>query len=138
MKKTNPFQAIFFLIVGGIALIVTMLTYQDTSNFLQTSSTALGKVVALNHGSSHPEIEFTTESGEKISYPQGGFIFGMSVGDVVRVRYLTVSPRPTARIDRFGSIWFWTLTAGMFSVVFLTIGIVTLFQISRSQHKESR
>lgn len=138
MQKSKLVSGIFSLIVGGIALIAAMLTYQDTENFLRISSSAPGKVTALNHGSSHPEIEFTSKAGEKISYSQGGFIFGMRVGDAVHVRYLAAAPRPTARLDRFGSIWFWTLTTGMFFVAFSTIGIVTLIQFSKNRHKAIR
>ncbi|MBY4867016.1 DUF3592 domain-containing protein [Burkholderia anthina] len=138
MKRTNPFQAFLFLIAGGIFLVAMILTYQDTSDFLQSSSVANGKVTELNHGSSHPEIEFTTQSGEKISYPQGGFIFGMSVGDEVSVRYLADAPRRTARLDQFGSMWFWTLATAMFAIVFLAIGIVSLRQALMGRQKEEQ
>ncbi|MCA8093291.1 DUF3592 domain-containing protein [Burkholderia anthina] len=138
MKKANPFQAFFFLITGGVFLIAAILTYQDTSDFLRLSSVANGTVTELNHGGSHPEIEFTTQSGEKISYPQGGFIFGMAVGDEVSVRYLADAPRRTARLDQFGSMWFWTLATAMFAVVFLVIGIVSLRQALMGRHKEKQ
>jgi hypothetical protein len=63
-------------------------------------------VTHLRTGGSHPEIEFTTALGEKISYPQGGLIFGYWIGKKVQVLYHQENPRGSACIKAFGALWF--------------------------------
>ncbi|WP_446686733.1 DUF3592 domain-containing protein [Paraburkholderia dipogonis] len=72
---------------------------------MQSSVVVPGRVVALSAGGSHPQINFMTQEGEVISYPQEGFIYGMKVGQDVKVRYAKNRPLRSARIDAFGSIW---------------------------------
>lgn len=83
---------LLFALIGigllGIAVNLTL----DRRDFLARAQTADGIVSRLNAGGSHPEIAFTTGKGEKISYPQGGFIFGYEPGQPVRVYYLPEQP----------------------------------------------
>src|SRR5262249_35098816 len=71
----------------------------------RTAIRAEGVVVRLNAGGSHPQIDFTAASGAKISYPQGGLIFGYRPGQKVRVLYNPNNPGKTACIDTTGALW---------------------------------
>lgn len=99
------FKAISFVVVGIGFLIAAAIHVQSTREFLHSSILVPGRVVKLNSGGSHPEIEFITQTGERISYPQGGLIFGMKVGDDVQVHYLSAAPSLSPTVDKFGAIW---------------------------------
>jgi len=99
------FKFIASLVLGTAFLVVALFNVLSTRQFLQESIVVPGKVEALNAGGSHPEITFVTKKGEVISYPQGGFIYGMKVGEDVKVRYAENRPLRSARIEEFGAIW---------------------------------
>jgi hypothetical protein len=122
-KIATAFKAIVFLLAGTVFAIAALVTAFNTAEFLRTSLIAPGHVVTLNHGGSHPEIAFTTNRGEYVSYPQNGLIFGMNPGDKVMVRYLADNPRTTAKVDLFGSIWGWTIVAGIMGSFALIVGV---------------
>ena len=94
------------LLLGIGLLIAAIVTGVEKRGFIHRALSAPGVVTRLNHGGSHPEIEFTAASGERITYPQGGGIFGYVPGDAVRVLYSPENPRGTASIDAFGALWF--------------------------------
>ena len=110
--------AVALLIGAGYAATVRLA-------FIRSSATAEGMVIELNAGGSHPQIEFTTAAGERISYPQGGFIFGYRPGDRVRVCYLPTDPRGTASIDTIGALWFSPLLLTIISGVFAIASLLT-------------
>lgn len=91
-------------------------------SFLQKALSAPGVVSSLNAGGSHPEIEFTTASGEKISYAQGGLIFGYRPGQNVRVLYHPEDPRLSACVDAFGALWFAPLILLGLGLAVLVVG----------------
>jgi hypothetical protein len=94
------------LILAGIALlIVAGVVAGSVRRFARIASAADGVVARLNAGGSHPQIEFTTASGQKVSYPQGGLTFGHRAGDKVRVLYEAGDPERTARLATFGAMW---------------------------------
>ena len=99
-------KAIVFLVVGGGMLVAAVVTGIATNGFVGRAASAPGEVSRLNAGGSHPEIVFTAASGEKISYPQGGLIFGYRPGQKVRVLYSQEDPKGPARVDAFGALWF--------------------------------
>ena len=78
----------WFFVASGLALIVAAaVTALDTASFMRSSVRADGRVVALNAGGSHPQIEFRLPDGRTVSKPEGGWIAGYRVGDRVQVRY---------------------------------------------------
>ncbi|CAD6514270.1 DUF3592 domain-containing protein [Paraburkholderia sabiae] len=103
------FRIILTFALGVAFLLGALFSAISTRAFLQASVAVPGKVVALNAGGSHPRITFVTRQGETVSYPQGGFIYGMTVGESVSVRYEEARPRTSARIDVFGAIWSTTI-----------------------------
>ena len=82
------YKAVAFVVIGVGFLIAAAINVQLTREFMRTSIMVPGEVVKLNAGGYHPEIEFMTKSGEHVSYPQGGIVSKMAVGDRPQVRYL--------------------------------------------------
>ena len=114
------------MIIGLAFLASAAISAHSTRSFLRTSIVAPGKVVALNAGGSHPQIEFVTRSGERISYPQGGMISDLKTGDTVRVRYRPGSALVTATLDRFGAVWYWPLMFSYMGFGFFGCGLSSL------------
>ncbi|SKA36203.1 Protein of unknown function [Enhydrobacter aerosaccus] len=111
------FKAIGTFVIGIGLLIAAGFSVHATLGFLRTSIVAPGRVVKLNAGGYHAEIEFVTKAGEHVSYPQGGILIAaMMVGQDVEVRYLPEQPIPTATVNTFRAIW-------DTSIFFLTIGL---------------
>ena len=81
-------------------------------------------MVRFNAGGSHPQIEFTAASGEKVSYPQGGVISGYHEGYRVRVVYYAKDPAAYPCVDNFGALWGSTTMIGVMGIVFFTSGFM--------------
>jgi hypothetical protein len=114
--------SVLFTVAGAILLAIAIYNAWNTFGFLRSAVRANGTVAALNAGGSHPQIAFQTATGEAISYPQGGLIFGMTPGDAVTVLYLADNPKLTATIDAVGALWFSTILTGGLGAVFLLAG----------------
>jgi hypothetical protein len=120
------FKAVAAIVIGVGFLIMTVINIQSTREFVRTSIVVPGEVVRLNAGGFHPEIEFVTRAGEHVSYPQGGIVSRMAVGDRPSVRYLPDNPLPTARIDRFDAIWGNAVFFAVFGLGFIMLGLINL------------
>jgi hypothetical protein len=72
---------------------------------VQGAARAPGLVYEAPDGGSHPHIAFMTPGGEKIRFPQGGWIGGYKVGDRVTVLYNPDFPQIGATLDAVGAIW---------------------------------
>jgi hypothetical protein len=119
-------QALLLAIVGVGFLIAAVCAGISTRDFIRTSARADGVVTRLNHGGSHPEIEFVTAAGQKISYAQGGLIAGYYSGQKVRVLYRTNSPQLSPCVDTWGALWTWSIFSSVFGVVFTVSGLAKL------------
>ncbi|MFP3552104.1 DUF3592 domain-containing protein [Paraburkholderia sp. SIMBA_049] len=108
--------------VGSVIGLINSI--ESTRAFLDAAVAAPGRVVALNAGGSHPEIEYINKKGERVSYPQGGWIGGYKMGDRVTVLYLEHSSNPLATIDRVGAIWSSTVFLAFIVVGFPLMGFV--------------
>ena len=117
-----------FLPTGlGIALLViALLLGMRTSSFVKRATAVPGVVEALNAGGSHPQIQFTTPEGARISYPQGGLIFGYKTGQAVRVLFEPHDPAGTARIDAIGALWFDSIGLSFIGAIALLVGLTGL------------
>ncbi|WP_323048561.1 DUF3592 domain-containing protein [Paraburkholderia sp.] len=85
---TKRFKVFIFTMIWIGCLFGLINSVAHSMRFLDSAVAVPGRVVALNAGGSHPQIEFTNKTGERISYPQGGWIAGYKVGDKVTVLYL--------------------------------------------------
>lgn len=114
---------LLFALIGIGLLGVTIHIVLDRREFLAHAQIADGVVTRLNAGGSHPEIAFTTGRGERISYPQGGFISGYRPGQSVRVRYLPEWPAGSALVDDRGALWGTPGMVGAMGLVFTLLGL---------------
>lgn len=114
---------LLFALIGIVLLGITIDLTLDRRAFLAQAQGADGIVSHLNAGGSHPEIAFTTGAGEKISYPQGGFIFGYRQGQSVRVYYLPEQPAGSAVVDDSGALWGLSGLLGCLGLIFTFAGL---------------
>jgi len=114
-----------FLMAGAGLLVAAVGMGLSARGFNARAASAPGVVIRLNAGGSHPEIEFTAASGETISFPQGGLIFGYRPGQKVRVLYGPEDPRGTACIDAFGALWFAPLVLVTLGIGMIIAGIAS-------------
>jgi uncharacterized integral membrane protein len=117
-------KGLFFAIVGGMLLIAAAIAAVGVYRFRESASRADGVVERLNAGGSHPQIRFTTTSGDSVSYAQGGLIFGYDSGDRVQVLYRPERPQATARLDSVGAIWAMPLLLGFLGAGFAIGGLL--------------
>lgn len=101
---TPTWAALLFSGLGAGFLIAMLMTGWTQWQFVQRAEAGAGSVVKLNAGGSHPQIRFTTRTGEVLEYPQGGMIFGYKAGEAVTVLYDPGNPRD-AVVDNVGAIW---------------------------------
>ena len=132
------FRAFTVIAIGIALLVATSLTAMNTRHFVFSSVVVPGRVVALNAGGSHPEVAFVTRRGERLSYPEGGFIFGMKVGDVVQVRYAEDEPLQSATLDKVGTIWFGPILLALLGGGFLAAGLSSWLRTRRKGGRACR
>jgi hypothetical protein len=126
-QQLQTFRKILFAGAGVVLIGGSVAAMVGTYRFTQTAVAVPGVVTKLNAGGSHPEIKFTTQTGEAVEYAQNGFIFGYKPGDPVRVLYQPGEPR-SAMVDTFGAKW-------GFPLMFLVMGGVFL-GVSRLDFQE--
>lgn len=114
---------LLFALIGIALLGIAVHIVLDRREFLAHAQIADGIVTRLNAGGSHPEIAFTTRRGERVSYPQGGFIAGYRPGQQVQVRYLPERPAASALVDDRGALWGTSAMVGAMGLVFALLGL---------------
>ncbi|MBT2340850.1 MULTISPECIES: DUF3592 domain-containing protein [Pseudomonas] len=118
--------SLLFALIGVVLLVIAVNLLLDRREFLAHAQTADGIVSRLNAGGSHPEITFTSDKGEKVSYPQGGLIFGYQPGQPVRVHYLPEQPAGSAVIDDSGALWGPSGLLGALGLMFACAGLANV------------
>ncbi|WP_430012756.1 DUF3592 domain-containing protein [Metapseudomonas otitidis] len=125
--QVSLFKGGLFALLGLALLAAMAINASSRMGFLQSALVADGAVVALNAGGSHPEIAFTDSTGARVSYPQGGLIFGYQVGQPVKVHYQANDPTGSAVVDDFGALWGTAALLGVLGAVFTATGLMSLF-----------
>ncbi|MCA8017965.1 DUF3592 domain-containing protein [Burkholderia metallica] len=120
------FKGISAIVIGMGLLVAAAISAQSTREFLRTSIVVPGLVVKLNAGGYHPEIQFTTKTGQQISYPQGGIVTKVELGQRVEVRYQADDPDGSATMNVFAAIWDSTIVFAFLGVVAIVCGIMNL------------
>jgi hypothetical protein len=92
-------------------------------------------VERLNAGGTHPQIQFTTPAGDRVSYPQGGLIFGYEPGQTVRVLFEAHDPKGTAQIDAIGALWFDSIGLSFVGLIALLVGVMGAFAVKTSSSR---
>jgi len=137
MTQTSDMQVFkggFAVLAGTILLVFAVFDFQSTRGFMRESIVVPGRVVRLTYGPHHPDIVFTTRTGERIEYPQGGEV-DVHLGEAVEVRYLPAEPRMSARMNTFGALWGGAMTEGIAGTLFVLAG---LGEIWPSRRREKR
>jgi hypothetical protein len=120
------FKAVGAFVVGVGFIVAAITSSQFTLEFIRASIVVPGRVVRLNAGGYHPQIEFMTKTGELVSYPQGGVITRMAVGEQIGVRYLPDNPGRSATINAFVATWDMTIVFGFMGAVAILCGLLSL------------
>ena len=109
------------LFAGVLLLAGAAVTALHTNRFIAHAAMRPGAVTRLNAGGSHPQINFTTQDGTLVSYPQGGMVAGFTAGQPVQVLFDPANPRATARVRSFGSLWGSSTTLAICGIVLLAL-----------------
>lgn len=120
-------RGLAFGAVGLLMLVVVGVEVNHRLAFLRDAQIADGHVERLNAGGSHPQVAFTTAAGERVSYPQGGMIFGYEPGQAVRVLYRPERPSLEPALDSFGALWGMTLMVALIGLTFVGIALRAVF-----------
>jgi Protein of unknown function (DUF3592) len=128
--RLNLLRGLVLAATGLAALVFSFSSVQTTLEFVRTARRTDGRVVSLNAGPAHPEIEFVAPNGQKISFPAGGWISHRR-GDRVGVLFLDHDPEGTAEIDEPGSRWF---LAGLFAILGTALLVGGLYVIVRCRN----
>lgn len=121
-------RGLLFTVIGGIVLAIATRGAIGRVASLRHAQAADGIVEGLNAGGSHPQVAFTTASGERISYAQNGLVFGYREKQAVRVLYVPDDAKASATVDDLGALWGMTVLLGMMGSVFAGVGLHTLFR----------
>jgi hypothetical protein len=122
--RSHLVQGLLIAFLGLVLLAIAGYLASERYGFLSRAQTAPGVVKALNAGGSHPQIEFTTASGEAVSYPQGGMIYGYQIGQPVQVFYRPEKPPATAVINDLGALWGTSALLGVIGLIFALAGLL--------------
>ncbi len=112
------------IVAGGALLAAATVLALSVGSFKRTAERAEGVVSRLNAGGSHPQIEFTTADGQKVSYPQGGLIWGYRAGQPVRLFYNRANPPATARVDSVGALWGAPIILAIVALILIVAGFL--------------
>lgn len=118
---------ILFVVLGAILIFAGFRAVRESVGIVRHDSVASGFVSRLNAGGSHPQIQFRTGSGEIVSYPQGGMVFGYRKGEAVKVLYDPREPSAGPIVKAFWPLWGGALECGLFGTASLFYGATRLF-----------
>ena len=147
MKKLK-LVALLFDAIGVIFVVIAVLVYSRTQDFLERSTATEGIVIDLvvsrssgSSGSSrtyYPVVKFTTAKGEEIEFKSntGSSPPSHREGEIVSVRYDPADPY-RARIDSFFSLWGLVVIPGALGLVFSLVGGILFVVTLRSARLEA-
>ncbi|GHO85830.1 DUF3592 domain-containing protein [Dictyobacter formicarum] len=134
-RRANPLLVgLIFFLVGLIFGIVAIVFWFSSQSFLGGTVSATGQIVSCrystNSSSNHvatanstcrPDVRFTTQSGQEITFTSSISSSTYNKGDNVPVLYHPNHPGD-ARIADFVSLWLFPLIFGGMGALFLIIG----------------
>ncbi|WP_143809107.1 DUF3592 domain-containing protein [Paraburkholderia susongensis] len=110
------------LAIGGALLALAMFVGLNTMDFYRTSAVGIAKVVRLNAGGYHPQIEFDAANGQHYRLAASSW-HSVEIGQKIRIRYDADDPRASVTIDSIVDIWIWFLFLLFLAATFLIGGI---------------
>lgn len=122
-----------FSAVGLALLLGALVSYQHSSDFLDSALSTQGTVVGMEKSrgadstSYFPIIEYVTNEGQKLQFRSstGSSRPAYSIGETVEVLY---SPQQTedARLNSYFSLWGAALILAILGAVFLFVGVIIM------------
>ena len=118
--------------VGLVFAVVGTFFLMDTLRFLPGTITANGTIVQCKdsggeNSSCQPVVNFTTQSGQQITFNSSFSSSSFNEGEAVTVRYHPNNPHD-ARIDSFVSTWLFPVIFGGLGLIVLLLGFFTLLR----------
>lgn len=113
----------YFALGIGIALsVITAYCIISKIEFLMASELTTGKVVKLEFGGHHPEIEFSAKNGKNYKVSASSR-WSVAVGQTVEIRYTTQDPKMSATLNTVLDIWYYTIFAAFLSAAAIITGL---------------
>ncbi|CAN0628136.1 conserved protein of unknown function [Burkholderia multivorans] len=112
----------FSLGIGIVLSIITAYCIISKIEFLMSSELATGKVVKLEFGSHHPEIEFSATNGQRYKVSAGSRR-SVAAGQTVEIRYAPHDPKMSATLNTVLDIWDYTIFVAVLSAAALITGL---------------
>lgn len=111
------------VVIGIIIFGLQLPLLPSTVDFVKSSKVVTGEVVRLNAGGKHPQVEFITLRGERVSVPASSWFHFAEIGDKVEMRY---DPKNShdAQMNTFFGIWGVHLMFCWVALMFLFGGIL--------------
>ncbi|WP_263147170.1 DUF3592 domain-containing protein [Pseudomonas sp. RIT-PI-AD] len=134
-EPQETLQGMLCSLAGLVFLVIAGFCYASHVAFLERAERAEGVVVKLNAGAAHPEIEFTSRAGARVSYPQGGFHGSYEVGERVHDLYDPASPGNTATTDYFGAQWSGVIITLALATGFLAQGLYKIYWVRAARRR---
>ena len=125
------FKIVLSVTIGIGFLVFAAISARYTRDFVQSSVVVPGRVVNLKFGGHHPEVEFVTKDGRRLSLHQSAF-FSVDVGDQIQVRYRLDAPLQTARLDVFSSIWGDSVVLSLMGLAVIAGSMLSFFRYQKS------
>jgi hypothetical protein len=121
--KFDPKRIEWLTVLIGIGMlsIFGQFSYLEL-NFYVESTVTPGEVVKLNHGGYHPQVAFTTVTGERITFP-GSTTYPVEVGDRLDVRYTSADPHAGVRVDQRSNL-IWDIAPLMLALAVIVAGLL--------------
>jgi hypothetical protein len=121
--KFDPKRIEWLTVLIGIGMlsIFGQFSYLEL-NFYVESTVTPGEVVKLNHGGYHPQVAFTTVTGERITFP-GSTTYPVEVGDRLDVRYTSSDPHAGVRVDQRSNL-IWDIAPLMLALSVIVAGLL--------------
>jgi hypothetical protein len=123
------------LLIGILIWVAETPFIPPIYEFVRSSSTATGTVVRLNAGGKHPQIEFTANNGQRVTFSGSSFLHFTEIGEQVDVRYNPARPGQ-AFIDGIWSIWGWSVIASAVGFILALAGLMGYKPFSKSNEPQ--
>lgn len=131
IKGNLKINILFFL--GLILLSLSVGSGLSTYFFIGKAQRAPGIVISEAFSCTHPEIQFTTLTGELIKYSQGGVVC-FHENETIQVLYNLTNPKETACANTFGALYFLTLIFALLGLIFVLLRVFVMPGTSLKLH----
>lgn len=135
MKVYKLVKVIFF-ITGLILIVLSIFLFKSSSDFIKSSSTALGVIANLERDDDvyYPVVRFQTADNTEIEFMSstGSNPPAYSAGEKVEVLFDSNNPSE-AKIKSFFSMWFATLITLAIGLVFLFVSLIFKLVLSKNR-----